>query len=124
MPVSERAEKQNEKSGTKLQMKLHHVVMGGLLAAVFCTPVGAQEGFEDEERFTLLGDAYRHLATKVDVEGVRIELVAIRLEVQAAAQITQEIVAVIAGLLLLVLGGGQVWIVSMLRGRESSVGND
>ncbi len=104
-----------------MQMKLHHVIMGILLVAVFCTPVFAPEGLEDGERIARLEGAYEHLATKADVEGVRTELVALRSEVHAAAQTTQVIFAVIAGFLSLVLGGAQVWIGFMLRETKRSV---
>ena len=104
-----------------MQMKLHHVIMGILLVAVFFTPVFAQEGSEDGERIARREGAYEHLATKADVEGVRTELVALRSEIQAAAQTTQVIFAVIAGFLSLVLGGAQVWIGLMLRETKRSV---
>jgi len=105
-------------------MKLHHVGLGFLLVAVFCTPVVAQEGLADGERIARLEGAYEHLATKVDVEGVRTELVALRSEVHAAAQTTQVIFAVSAGFLSLVLGGAQVWIGLMLREWNRSVATD
>lgn len=104
-----------------MQMKLHHVVMGILLVAVFCTPVFAQEGLEDGERIARLEGAYEHLATKADVEGVRTELVALRSDVHAAAQTTQVFIAVIVGFLSLVLGGAQVWIGFTLRETKRGV---
>lgn len=102
-------------------MNLLHVVLGLLLVVVFCTPAAAQEGLTDGERIARLEGAYEHLATKVDVEGVRTELVALRSEVHAAAQTTRVIFSVIAGLLTLVLGGAQVWIGLMLREWKSRV---
>lgn len=105
-------------------MKLHHVFLGFLLVAVFCTPVVALERLADGQRIARLEGASEHLATKVDVEGVRTELVALRSEVHAAAQTTQVIFAVIAGFLSLVLGGAQVWIGLMLRERKRSVADD
>ena len=125
-------ESENEK---KYYMKLYHVVLGLLLVVVFCTPVAAQEGLTDGERIARLEGAYEHLATKVDVEGVRTdvervrtevesvrtEVVALRSEVHAAAQTTRVIFSAIAGFLALVLGGAQVWIGLMLRERKHSV---
>ena len=112
-------------------MKLYHVALGILLVVVFCRPVAAQEGLTDGERISRLEGAYEHLATKVDVEGVRTEverlrteLVAFRSEVQAAAQTTQVIFSAIAGFLALVLGGAQVWIGLMLRERKRSVAEE
>ena len=123
--VREGREPESE-SEKKYQMKLYRVALGFLLVVVFCTPVAAQEGLTDGERIARLEGAYEHLATKVDVEGVRTEverlrteLVAFRSEVQAAAQTTQVIFSVIAGLLTLVLGGAQVWIGLMLKERKS-----
>ena len=119
-------------------MKLYHVVLGLLLVVVFCTPVAAQEGLTDGERIARLEGAYEHLATKVDVEGVRTdvervrtevesvrtEVVALRSEVHAAAQTTRVIFSAIAGFLALVLGGAQVWIGLMLRERKRSVAEE
>lgn len=109
-------------------MKLYHVVLGLLLVVVFCTPAAAQEGLTDGERIARLEGAYEHLATNVDVEGVRTEverlrteLVALRSEIHAAVQTTRVTFAVFAGLLTLVLGGAQVWIVLMLREWKSRV---
>ena len=115
----------------RIEMKLYHVVLGLLLVVVICTPVAAQEGLTDGERIARLEGAYEHLATKVDVEGVRTEverlrteLVAFRSEVQAAAQTTRVIFSVFAGFLTLVLGGAQVWIGLMLRERRRSVAEE
>ena len=119
-------------------MKLYHVVLGLLLVVVFCTPVAAQEGLTDGERIARLEGAYEHLATKVDVEGVRTdvervqtvverlrtEVVALRSEIHAAVQTTRVIFAGFAGFLALVLGGAQVWIVLMLRERKRSVAEE
>ena len=113
------------------QMKLYRVALGFLLVVVFCTPVAAQEGLTDGERIARLEGAYEHLATKVDVEGVRTEverlrteLVALRSEIHAAVQTTRVTFAVFAGLLTLVLGGAQVWIVLMLREWKSRVAEE
>ena len=105
-------------------MKLYHVVLGLLLVVVFCIPVAAQEGLTDGERIARLEGAYEHLATKVDVEGVRTEVVALRSEVHAAAQTTRVIFSAIAGFLALVLGGAQVWIGLILRERKHSVAEE
>ncbi len=112
-------------------MKLYHVVLGLMLVVVFCIPVAAQEGLTDGERIARLEGAYEHLATKVDVEGVRTEverlrteLVALRSEVHAAAQTTRLIFSAIAGFLALVLGGAQVWIGLILRERKSRVAEE
>ena len=118
--MSDGVETSNKRLGTNFQVKLYHVALAFLLVAVFCTPVLAQEGLEDGERIARLEGAYEHLATKVDVEGVRTELVALRSEIHAAAQTTQVIFAVIAGFLSLVLGGAQVWIGFMLRETKRS----
>ncbi len=120
----QKAEKRNKNTGSRIQMKLYHVASAFLPVAVFCTPVFAQEGLEDGERIARLEGAYEHLATKVDVEGVRTELVALRSEVHAAAQTTQVIFAVIAGFLSLVLGGAQVWIGFMLRETKRNARDD
>ena len=118
--VSEGRERESE-SEKKFQMKLYHVALGLLLVVVFYIPVAAQESLTDGERIARLEGVYEHLATKVDVEGVRTELVALRSEVHAAAQTTRVIFSVFAGFLTLVLGGAQVWIGLMLRERKSSV---
>lgn len=122
----------------RIEMKLYHVVLGLLLVVVICTPVAAQEGLTDGERIARLEGAYEHLATKVDVEGVRTEVeraqtvverlrtevVALRSEIHAAVQTTRVIFAGLAGSLALVLGGAQVWIVLMLRERKRSVAEE
>ena len=108
----------------RIEMKLYHVVLGLLLVVVFCIPVAAQEGLTDGERIARLEGAYEHLATKVDVEGVRTEVVALRSEVHAAAQTTRVIFSAIAGFLALVLGGAQVWIGLILRERKHSVAEE
>ena len=118
--VREGREPESE-SEKKFQMKLYHVALGLLLVVVFCIPVAAQESLTDGERIARLEGAYEHLATKVDVEGVRTELVALRSEVHATAQTTRVIFSAIAGFLALVLGGAQVWIGLMLRERRRSV---
>ncbi|MCZ0938324.1 MAG: hypothetical protein OXJ55_06790 [Caldilineaceae bacterium] len=105
-------------------MKLYRVALGFLLVVVFCTPVAAQEGLTDGERIARLEGAYEHLATKVGVEGIRAELVALRSEIHAAVQTTRVTFAVFAGLLTLVLGGAQVWIGLMLRERRRSVAEE
>ena len=121
--VREGREPESE-SEKKYQMKLYHVSLGILLFVLFCTPVAAQEGSTDGERIARLEGAYEHLATKVDVEGVRTEVVALRSEVHAAAQTTRVIFSAIAGFLALVLGGAQVWIGLMLRERRRSVAEE
>ena len=112
-------------------MKLYGVALGLLMVVVFCTRVAAQEGLTDGERIARLEGAYEHMATEVDVEGVRTEverlrteLVALRSEIHAEVQATRVTFAAFAGFLTLVLGGAQVWIVLMLKEWESSVAEE
>ena len=105
-------------------MKLYHLVLGLLFVVIFSIPVNAQEGLTDGERIARLEGAYDHLATKVDVESVRTELVALRSEVHTAAKMTQVVFSVVVGVLTLVLGGAQFWIGITLKGTNRKVVGD